>query len=127
MQLLPTTRSRALALVVAAVAAFYFCVTVLLLLNARQSLGALAAAPLFALLAWGIWKLSRFVRWVTVICLWLMVVMAPLGIINPDAASSLGDRAPHWTTMVAIAALFVFVGLLFLYVLGKHKREFKWP
>jgi hypothetical protein len=84
----------------------------------------LILAPLFALLAWGIWSLSRFARWVTIIWLWLLVVIMPIGVLSPREAQA---DAPYWGALLAAVTPLVVAGLFFLYVLGKHKREFKWP
>ena len=111
MKLLPKASNASLAIVVVLVSAAYFAVTIMLLLRGRQSLLALASSALFALLAWGMWQMSRFVRWVTVACLWIMVILLPLQL----------------SAMVLYAVPFVAAGLAILYVLGKHKREFKWP
>lgn len=110
-RLLPAASNATLAIVVALVSGFYFLVTILLALRGKESLPALASSLLFALLAWGMWRMSRFVRWVTVICLWIMVVMVPLQL----------------SAMVVYAVPFVMAGLAILYILGKHKQEFKWP
>ena len=110
-RLLPPTRNAALGVVVALVSLFYFLVTILLALRGKESLPALASAVLFAGLTWGMWRMSRFVRWVTVICLWIMLVAVPLQL----------------SSMVLYAVPFIIAGLAILYVLGKHKREFRWP
>ena len=110
-RLLPPANNAMLAMVVALVSGFYFLVTVLLVLRGKESLLALAAAVLFALLAWGMWRMSRFVRRVTVLCTWIMVVLVPLQL----------------SAMPLYSAPFVLAGVAILYVLGKHKREFKGP
>src|SRR5438445_346548 len=91
----------------------------------RQPIG-LLVAPLFALLAWGMWSLSRFARWVTVIWLWIVVLVMPLGILMPFTAD-VPDGRPYWGALLAGLTPLIVLGLFFLYVLGKHKREFKWP
>jgi hypothetical protein len=120
---LPKARSRLLALAAAAMAAFYAAIAIAFAANLMDRPVGLVIAPLFALLAWGIWTLSRFARWVTIIWIWLMVILMPLGLIG-----SFGQGAqPYWGTMLAAITPLVVAGLFFLHVFGKHKREFKWP
>jgi hypothetical protein len=119
---LPEAKSRLLALAAALIAAFYAALAVFFALNLMQRPAGLLLAPLFALLAWGMWKLSRFARWVTIIWIWLMVLTMPLGLFGPFPEGS-----PYWGTLLAAIAPFVVLGLFFIYVFGKHKREFKWP
>jgi hypothetical protein len=82
----------------------------------------LVIAPLFGLLAWGMWLLSRFARWVTLIWLWLLVILMPFAAFNSDAGAPV-----YWGTLLAAITPFVVLGLFCIYVLGRHKREFKWP
>jgi hypothetical protein len=119
---LPDTRSRLLAVAAALIAAFYAALAVAFAAGVMQRPVGLVLAPLFALLAWGIWKLSRFARWVTVIWIWIMVLVMPLGLVGPVAPG-----APPWGALLAAITPFVAAGLFFLYAFGKHKREFKWP
>ncbi|HEX7557713.1 MAG TPA: hypothetical protein VF386_00885 [Usitatibacter sp.] len=120
---LPKARSRLLAFAAAAMAAFYAAIGIAFAANLMDRPVGLLIAPLFALLAWGIWTLSRFARWVTIIWIWLMVILMPLGLI-----SSSGQGAqPYWGAMLAAITPLVVAGLFFLHVFGKHKREFKWP
>ncbi len=120
---LPQARSRLLAVAVALMAAFYAAVAIAFALNVMKQPMGLLVAPLFALLAWGIWALSRAARWVTVIWIWVMVIVMPLGVIAP----STGEGAPYWGTMLAAVTPLVALGLFFILVFGRHKREFKWP
>lgn len=120
---LPQAQSRLLAVAAALLAAFYAAVAMGFVLNlARVPLG-LVIAPLFALLAWGMWKLSRFARWVTILWLWVLVILMPLAALGPSQAG----EPIYWGTLLAAVTPFVVAGLFFIYVLGKHKREFKWP
>ena len=120
---LPRARSRLLAVSAAAMAAFYAAVAIAFAMNIMQRPVGLVVAPLFALLAWAMWTLSRFARWVTVIWIWVMVVVMLAGILAPR-----GDGTqPYWGSMLAAVTPLVVVGLFFLHVFGKHKREFKWP
>jgi len=111
-----------LAFTTAAIAAFYAVVAVGFAGNIMAKPIGLVIAPLFALLSWGMWKLARFARWVTILWLWILVILMPLAAFNSDAGSSV-----YWGTMLAAVTPFVVVGLFCIYVLGKHKREFKWP
>lgn len=78
---------------------------------------------LWAPLAWGLWRLHPLARKVAVILLWLIVIVLPIGLINPFAAmdglvsGKLQDVAVPVYGAVAVA-LFV------LHILGKYKSEF---
>jgi hypothetical protein len=120
---LPEARSRLLAVAAALLAAFYAAIAIAFALNVMRMPIGLLLGPLFALLAWGMWKLSRFARWVTIIWLWVMVLVMPMGVFGPSDS----PNTPYWGTMLAAITPFVVLGLAFIYVLGKHKREFKWP
>ncbi len=119
---LPQANSRLLALTAAGITVFYAAVAVGFAANVMSRPVGLAIGPLFALLAWGMWKLSRFARWVTLFWLWVLVILMPLAAFNSDAGSPV-----YWGTMLAAITPFVALGLFCIYVLGKHKREFKWP
>jgi hypothetical protein len=123
---LPQAKSRMLAVAVALIAAFYAAIAVGFALNVARVPAGLLLGPLFALLAWGMWKLSRFARWVTVIWIWITVLVLPLGVVGPFSEPAQGD-APYWGAMLAALTPLIVLGLFFVYVLGKHKREFKWP
>ncbi len=124
---LPKARTRLLAVAVALMAAFYAAVAIAFAANVMKQPAALLVTPLFALLAWGIWTLSRFARWVTVIWLWVMVIVMPLGALAPLASQGAQADAPYWGAMLAAITPLVVLGLFFLLVFGRHKREFKWP
>jgi hypothetical protein len=119
---LPRAKSRLLALTAAGLAAFYAVVAIAFAANLMRAPIGLVIAPLFGLLAWGMWLLSRFARWVTLIWLWLMVILMPLAAFNSDAGAPV-----YWGTLLAAITPFVVLGLFCIYVLGRHKREFKWP
>jgi hypothetical protein len=120
---LPEARSRLLAVAAALIALFYAGLAVAFAVNVMRMPVGLVISPLFALLAWGMWKLARFARWVTIIWIWIMVIVMPLGVFMPHGSPD----APYWGTMLAAVTPFVVAGLFFIYVFGKHKREFKWP
>ena len=124
---LPKARSRLLAVAAALMAAFYAVVAIAFAANVMKQPVGLLVAPLFALLAWGIWTLSRFARWVSVIWIWVMVVVMPLAAVGPFTGQGSPADAPYWGAMLAAVTPFVVLGLFFLLVFGRHKREFKWP
>ena len=119
---LPRTESTLLAVTAAALAVFYALVAVVFAANVMSRPIGLLIAPLFALLAWGMWKLAKFARWVTLIWLWIMVILMPLAAFHSDAGAPV-----YWGTLLAAVTPFVVLGLFCIYVLGKEKREFKWP
>ncbi len=124
---LPRTNSRLLAVAVALLAAFYAVLAGGFALSLMRQPVGLLLAPLFALLAWGMWSLTRFARWVTVIWLWVMVLVLPVGVFTSSAESQPPGGSPYWGSLLAGITPLVVLGLFFIYVLGKHKREFKWP
>ncbi|HEX4780643.1 MAG TPA: hypothetical protein VH301_07810 [Usitatibacter sp.] len=121
---LPRARSRLLAVAAALMAAFYALVAIAFAAAVMRAPIGIAMAPLFALLAYGMWKLSRFARWVTVIWLWTSVVLMILSVF--EAGQGAGDL-PRWGGLLAAATPLVTLGLFFVLVFGRHKREFKWP
>jgi hypothetical protein len=124
---LPKAHSRLLALAAAAMAAFYAAIAIVFALHLMERPVGLVIAPLFALLAWGTWTLSRFARWVTIIWIWVMVVVMPLGVVGSLATPNPQGPQPYWGAMLAAITPLLVAGLFFLHVFGKHKREFKWP
>ena len=124
---LPRAKSRMLAVAAALIASFYAAIALGFALNVMRAPIGLLMAPLFALLAWGMWKLSRFARWVTIIWIWLTVVVLLVGVIGPFSGPGEAGETPYWGTLLAAITPFVALGLFFVYVFGKHKREFKWP
>jgi hypothetical protein len=119
---LPQANNRVLALTAAGLAAFYAIVAVGFAANVMARPIGLVIAPLFGLLAYGMWKLSRFARWVTIFWLWVLVVLMPAAAFFSEAGAPV-----YWGTMLATITPFVVLGMFCIYVLGKHKREFKWP
>jgi len=119
---LPEAQSGLLAVTVAGITLFYAAVAVGFAANVMSRPIGLVIAPLFGLLAWGMWKLSRFARWVTLFWMWVLVVLMPVAAFYSDAGAPV-----YWGAMLATITPFVVLGLFCIYVLGKHKREFKWP
>ncbi len=124
---LPRANSRLLAVAAALLAVFYAAIAGAFALNLMRLPIGLVLAPLFALLALGMWSLARFARWVTVIWLWVMVLVLPLGVLTSEADPQSPGGSPYWGSLLAGITPLVVLGLFFIYVLGKHKREFKWP
>ena len=120
---LPKAKSRLLAVAAALMALFYAAVAIIFAARIAQSPWGLLVSPLFALLSWGMWKLSRFARWVTVLWIWVVAIVMLAGVFVPVR----DGEAPYWGTLLASVTPFVVAGLFFLLVFGKHKREFKWP
>ena len=125
-QYLPRAESRWLAVVAALMAAFYAAIAIAFALNVMAMPVGLLLGPLFALLAWGTWKLSRFARWVTVFWLWVLIVLLPIAIFTPGP-EEIRDGFTHWGARLAAVAPVVSLALFFARGFGKHKREFKWP
>ena len=121
---LPRARSRLLAVAAALMAAFYAGVAIAFAAAVMRAPVGLLVAPLFALLAYGTWKLSRFARWVTVIWIWTSVVVMILSVFEAGRGS---EELPRWGALLAAATPLVTLGLFFVLVFGRHKREFKWP
>ncbi len=124
---LPRANSRLLAAASALIAFFYAVLAAGFALNLMRQPAGLLLAPLFALLAWGMWSLSRFARWVTIIWLWVMVLVLPVGVFTSSADPQSPGGPPYWGSLLAGITPLVVLALFFIYVLGKHKREFKWP
>jgi hypothetical protein len=123
---LPQAQSRWLAAAAALMAVFYAAIAAAFAFNVMSMPVGLALAPLFALLAWGIWKLSRFARWVTVFWLWALIVILPLGVFMPGPAE-IRDGFTYWGARLAAVTPLVTLALFFVHVFGRYKREFKWP
>lgn len=121
---LPRARSRLLAVAAALMAAFYAAVAIAFAAAVMNQPMGLVLAPLFALLAWGMWKLSRFARWVTVIWIWVTVAMMLMSVFL--AGPGEGDF-PRWGAVLVAVTPLVTAGLFFVLVFGRHKHEFKWP
>ena len=119
---LPRTESTLLAVTAAALTIFYAVVAIVFAANVMARPVGIVIAPLFGLLAWGMWKLAKFARWVTLIWLWIMVILMPLAAFYSDAGAPV-----YWGTLLAAVTPFVVLGVFCIYVLGRNKREFKWP
>jgi len=76
-------------------------------------------------LACGLWMLRPSARRVVVLVLWFLIVVLPVGIINPfTAMDELGPDPPSAWVLAAWVYPFVGLGVFFLHVLGKYRCEF---
>ena len=121
---LPRARSRLLAVTAALMAAFYAGVAIVFAAAVTREPWGFLLSPLFALLSYGTWKLSRFARWVTVIWIWVTVAVMLLSVFQAGPGD--GDF-PRWGAVLAAVTPLVTAGLFFVLVFGRYKREFKWP
>lgn len=76
-------------------------------------------------LPWGLWRLHPLARRVAVALLWLVVIVLPIGVINPfaamDGAVDIGQ--PLWRLALPVFGGVALV-LFALHILGKYKAEF---
>lgn len=86
---------------------------------------ALLACILWGPLGWGLWQMHPLARRVVVVLLWFIVLVLPVGVINPFAAmdGAIPADQPIWQIALPLFGL-VAVALFMLHVLGKHKAEF---
>lgn len=84
-----------------------------------------AAALLWAPLAWGLWRRKRLARRVAVVLLWWLVLVLPIGVINPFAAmdGAIDPDTPFWQLAVPVFGG-VALALLALHVLIKYRSAF---
>jgi hypothetical protein len=123
---LPPTTHGALLCVVALLAALYALAAIALTLNAGRAPISLAAAVPFAALSWGMWRLKRWARWITVPALWFCVIVVPIGVLNPFAAMEWEGGAPPLASLAPWVGFGIVIGLGVLHVLGKHRADFTW-
>ena len=85
----------------------------------------LFAAVLWAPMAWGLWHLHRLARKVAVALLWLVIIVLPIGVINPFTAidGAIGMDTPLWRLALPVFGA-VALALFALHILGKYKSEF---
>jgi hypothetical protein len=76
-------------------------------------------------LVWGLWMLHPLARKVTVGLLWMVVLILPIGVINPFAAmdGAINTDVPLWRLALPVFGI-VGLALFALHILGKHKAEF---
>lgn len=76
-------------------------------------------------LAWGLWRLHPLARRVAVALLWLVVIVLPIGIINPFAAmDGAVDISQPLRRLVVPVFGGVAVALFMLHILGQYKAQF---
>jgi hypothetical protein len=84
------------------------------------------AAGLWTPLAVGLWRRHATARTVALGVAWYMVVVIPLGTINPLAAvNDYGPNPPSVSELLLEIAPSMFFALLGIHVLGKYKGEFR--
>lgn len=85
----------------------------------------LFAAFLWLPLAWGLWQRRPLARRVALALLWLIIVVLPIGVINPFAAMDglVSVDTPLWKLVVPVFSA-VAVALFMVHILGKYKAEF---
>jgi hypothetical protein len=85
----------------------------------------LFAAVLWAPLAWGLWHLHPLARKVALALLWLLIVILPIGVINPFAAmdGAISLDTPLWQLAVPLFGT-VAAALFAVHILIKHKAAF---
>lgn len=85
----------------------------------------LFAAVLWAPLAWGLWTRRPLARKVALALLWLIIVVLPIGVINPFAAmdGAISLDTPLWQLAVPVYGG-VAAALFAVHVLIKHNAAF---
>ncbi len=102
---------------------FWLIVSALQLAFSGRLLPLLISLCLWAPLAWGLWQRHPLARKAAVILLWLIVIILPIGLINPFAAMDGGLSGTLLGVAVPVYGL-VAVALYCLHILGKYKQEF---
>lgn len=128
MKLLPVTRSRLLGwTLLALVLACAWATLQGMMQVAGGQLQGFVFAVLFLLLGLGLWLRLHIARLFVLVILWCIVIVAPIGIINPFAAMDgySSNPPPVWHMVLRIAP-WVIVALFVIHVLGKYKNEFRW-
>lgn len=88
-------------------------------------LPALFAALLWLPLAWGLWRRRPLARLAALALLWLIIVILPIGVINPFAAmdGAISLDTPLWQLLVPAFGA-VAAALFAVHVLIEHKAAF---
>ena len=95
--------------------------------NGRGSVFDVAFSVAIAANAIGLILLVSWARTVTVVLLWVTILVATVGWINPFTASEIavsGQEIPSVWYMLAVSAAWVLPSLFILHILGKYKSEF---
>jgi len=129
MKVLPATCSNVLrwTLVALAVACLVTATRYLQFAIGGEPLYGVVAVVFWVPLAIGLWLLKPVARLVATGVLWFVVVVVPLGTINPFAAmDELGPNPPPvWELVVFWVAPWVVPALFAIHVLGRYKAEFQ--
>ena len=129
MKFLPQTKTPVLRLTVIGLAATFACFAVRYLQWAAQGelLYGVIAILLWLPLSVGLWRLLPPARDIAQAVLWLIVIVIPLGTLNPFAAmDELGPGPPPaWEVLLFWVAPWVVPALFAIHVLGKFKSEFR--
>ncbi len=83
----------------------------------------LTAALLWAPLTWGLWQRHPLARRVVLVLLWLIIIVLPIGLINPFAYMDGMVSGPVWKLALPVYGI-AAVALFMVHILGKHKAEF---
>lgn len=83
------------------------------------------AAGLWLPLAWGLSRRHPVARQVALALLWLVIIVMPIGVINPFAAMDglVSVDMPLWRLLVPVFSG-VAVALFMVHILGKYKAAF---
>lgn len=128
MKLLPSTGSQLLSwtLLALVLACAWFTLRGLQLVVDGQLQG-LFTAVVCALLGLGLWLRQHIARIFALAILWFVVIVVPVGMINPFAAmDGYGPNPPSVWSLVLQIAPWVVASLFVIHVLGKYKHEFRW-
>ena len=85
----------------------------------------LFAVFLWLPLAWGLFQRREWARRVTLVLLWLVIVVLPIGVINPFAAmdGAIATDTPIWRLALPVFSA-VALALFMVHILGLHKAAF---
>lgn len=122
--MLPKTDNLALKATIIAVCAglmYLFCLSA----SAGELQALILAAVVFLPCAAGLWMLKEIARKLVCAVIWLFILIAPPGLINPFMAMDRYGHNPPEAWQLALAIYpFVALGLAIVHLLEKHKTEF---
>jgi hypothetical protein len=127
MKLLPSAKSRILrwTLLVLVLTCTFEVVVGVRLLMAGQLQGLLTAS-FFLVLGSALWLRLPAARVGAVFTLWLFVLVVLAGLFSPGAVTGYFGLGSSYVRPIVLALVLCGVGASFaIYVLGKHKREFR--
>jgi hypothetical protein len=82
-------------------------------------------ALLTCLQAVGLWLRHPIARQSALIFLWFIVVIIPMGTINPFFAMDMPNPPPAWRLIAFFVLPWVVPALFAIHILDKHKNEFR--